>query len=310
MLLKARPFSSQTLNKAQFDDPLGFRHPFRMKKFFFLHSFFLLLGTLSPTHNAFALYSLPSKTKEETELKVNLTKKGFENLRKRFLEDFKGKESQRKDYYFDIFEDSQYLLKKTSPAIKLRFMWDGLDLKWQTQKVEQAWVGSFFSFKKTLALTVDLSEEANLLNEISRYHEKLVSLDSSALRDAEVIENAIGDLGLIKASKTLCALCFLAPERTRFFSTHINTKKRVKIKIKNKEEAYTLQVGQTLNQDQSSFELEAEIENSPDLNKSALYIENWLISKAHFKAASDIDPSLSKDPTLFSEKRLIYLHSL
>lgn len=247
--------------------------------------------------------SLPhGEIKRETELKINLTKEGYRSLETLFLKEFKGEREKRSDYYFEIFE-REYLLKKAEPAIKLRFMWDGLDLKWQTQQTEKSWAYSIFTFKETLAESAVFKSES-LLKDIEHYHSTLHKLDPKALDEALNIQKELEDKGIISSLSTLCSMC---TSEKQFFSSHYNQKVRTKIKLKIEGDQFTLQVGETANNGVTTYELEAEVKKSTDLKVSADRLKRWLDEKGF--QSSHIESNPSTDPALVSEnllKKLIY----
>jgi hypothetical protein len=249
--------------------------------------------------------SAPAELKKEIELKINLTSGGFTHLRKVFLNDFKGTKSQREDFYFEIFEDSQYRLKKISPPIKLRFMWDGLELKWQVQQTVRAWERATFSFKETIAQSTVLTSMPDFLLSLENYHLKLSTAERSTLDLARTIQEDLYKNNLIKNAGALCNLCAQAkPAKLTFFSSHINSKSRVKVKIKNGQETFTIQVGETINNEVPSYELEAEVKDSGDIEKSANYLGEWLKKSAGFNSELHIETKPSIDPAISSEKKL------
>jgi adenylate cyclase class IV len=262
-----------------------------MKSVFFLF-LFILSSVMSPAF---------SEIKREVEIKMNLKEKSFKDLRQLFLKDYKGKESQRNDYYFDLFDHSQYLLKKTDPAIKLRFMWDGLDLKWQIQQTGKTETEAFLALKETFSIDLPMSFDKSLFNAIENYHVKLAEKDPYALVLASHFQDYLVKENLLTNALPLCSLC---AEATKFYSTHTNQKKRVKIKTKIAGESFEIQVGETINQGVSSFELEAEVKDSAEMKKSAAHLKNWLVTSARFNPESDIETSTPVDPTLKSEHDL------
>lgn len=271
-----------------------------MKTFAFLSALFTL--SLS-AQAAVAPASIQAEIKREVELKVNLTKEGYRNLETQFLKDFKGERTKRSDYYFEIFDDGQYLLKKSEPVIKLRFMWDGLDLKWQTQQTEKSWAYSIFTFKETLAES-SIIKAPHLLKDIEHYHELLEKLESKALDEAHDIQKELEDKGIIASLPTLCSLC---TGEKQFFSSHMNQKVRTKIKLIVDGDQFTLQVGETANNGVTTYELEAEVKKSTDLKLSAERLQKWLTKKgfvsAHIETQESIDPARKSEALL---QKLIY----
>jgi hypothetical protein len=233
------------------------------------------------------------ETKAEVELKLNLTKAGYENLRLHLLKEFKAEESSRSDYYFDVFENYEYILKKASPPIKLRFMWDGLDLKWQSQKTMKTYAHSWFTFKETLADSSLIQRSPELLLLIDEYHQKL----EKPLQDTHDI--------LILAKKieeSLIERNIIAASSQNYFSTHINHKKRVKIKLKLEADQFNVQLGETDNRGVVTYELEAEIKKITDTKKSAERLKTWLISNGF--NSSHIETKAETDPALYSQNIL------
>ena len=96
--------------------------------------------------------------KVEVELKLNLTQSGFNKLKTVFLKDFKGEESQRSDFYFDIFKNSSYLLKTSTPPVKIRLQQDE-ELRWQTQKTLSSSTLSIFGVKKTESASMNIARD-------------------------------------------------------------------------------------------------------------------------------------------------------
>ena len=246
---------------------------------------------------------IKGEIKREVELKVNLTKEGYRNLETQFLKDFKGERTKRSDYYFEIFDDGQYLLKKSEPAIKLRFMWDGLDLKWQTQQTEKSWAYSIFTFKETLAESTVVKAD-HLLKDIEHYHELLAKLEPKALEEAHDIQKELEDKDIIASLPSLCSLC---TGEKQFFSSHMNQKVRTKIKLIVDGDQFTLQVGETANNGVTTYELEAEVKKSTDLKLSAERLQKWLVQKgfvaAHIETQESVDPARTSEALL---QKLIY----
>lgn len=239
----------------------------------------------------------PSKT--EVELKINLTKTGFTKLKTTFLQKFKGEESSRADFYFDIFKNDSYILKASQPPIKIRLQWDGETLTWQTQKTLNSSTLSIFSAKKTESISMDIPNDSSLISTIQNYHSKLNTLDPYALTIASSIQSSLDDKGILAFNQALCPQC---TKTERYFSTHMNDKKRVKIKLKIAEDQFTVQVGETNNRGIISYELEAEVKKSSDLAKSAESLQKWLTTNG--LESIHIDSSTPVDPTQFSEEKL------
>lgn len=239
----------------------------------------------------------PSKT--EVELKINLTKTGFNKLKSVFLQKFKGEESSRSDFYFDIFKNEAYQLKTAQPPIKIRLQWDGVALTWQTQKTLSSSPLSIFSAKKTESISMDIVNDNLLTQTIQSYHSKLEALDPYALTIAGSIQSILDEKGIITFTQALCPQC---TKEERFFSSHMNDKKRVKIKLKIAEDQFTVQVGETNNRGVISYELEAEVKKSSDLAKSAESLQKWLTTNG--LESIHIDSSTAIDPTKFSEEKL------
>jgi hypothetical protein len=245
------------------------------------------------------LFSFKAFSKTETELKVNLTKSGLESLKKTFLNKFGGVESQRSDYYFDIFQNSHYFLKTAEPPIKLRYMWDGENLTWQTQKTTKTDARSIFSIKTTDAISMDIKHDDKILEEIINYHQALSALDPYALTIANTIQESLALEGIIALTQSFCLQC---SPNAKYFSTHMNTKNRVKIKLKLEDSEFVVQLGATDNRGVISYELEAELKSKADLYKSADRLNTWLQSQGF--NASFIDISVPVDPTEISEGQL------
>ncbi|MBC7713801.1 MAG: hypothetical protein H7177_10710 [Rhizobacter sp.] len=237
--------------------------------------------------------------KTDVELKVNLTQNGFETLKKIFLKKFDGEESQRSDYYFDIFQNNHYFLKTAEPPIKLRYMWNGKDLSWQTQKTTKTDARSIFSIKTTDAISMDIKHDNKIFEEIQNYHAALAKLDPYALTIAKNIQQEMLDAGVIDFTRTQCQQCTTG---AKYFSTHMNTKNRVKIKLKLDDDQFTVQLGTTNNRGVVTYELEAEIKKSSDLYKSADRLNNWLQSLGF--NSSQIDIAVPAEPTAISEEQL------
>lgn len=239
----------------------------------------------------------PSKT--EVELKINLTKTGFDKLKSVFLQKFKGEESARSDFYFEIFKNDSYVLKTAQPPIKIRLQWDGSALTWQTQKTLNTSALSIFSAKKTESISMDIPNDSALMQSIQNYHLKLSNLDSYALTIAESIQSTLDAKGILAFNQALCPAC---TKTERYFSSHMNDKKRVKIKLKIAEDQFSVQVGETNNRGVISYELEAEVKKSSDLAKSAETLHKWLVTNG--LESIHIDSSVAVDPAKFSEEKL------
>jgi uncharacterized protein YjbK len=236
------------------------------------------------------LHITPSKT--EVELKINLTREGYNKLKSTFLQKFKGEESSRTDFYFDIFKNDAYQLKMAQPPVKIRFQWNGTDLSWQTQRVLNSSTISIFAVKKTESNSMDPPADLSLFDTIKNYHFKLDALDPYALAVAAQIQTTMDDKGIISFTQTLCPQC---TKQESYFSTHLNTKSRVKIKLKIAEDQFSVQVGETNNRGIMTYELEAEVKKSSDLEKSAESLHNWLttngLESTHIESSTTIDPT-------------------
>ncbi|MBC7430164.1 MAG: hypothetical protein H7336_16240 [Bacteriovorax sp.] len=215
------------------------------------------------------------------------------------MKKFEGVESQRSDYYFDIFQNSHYFLKTAEPPIKLRYMWDGSNLMWQTQKTTKTDARSIFSLKTTDSITMDIKHDNKIFEEVQSYQAALSKLDPYALTIATDIQNSMNDNGVIDFARTLCTQC---AKDAKYFSTHMNTKNRVKIKLKLDDDQFTVQLGATNNRGVISYELEAEVKKSTDLYKSADRLNGWLQSIGF--NSTNIDISVPVDPTEISEGEL------
>lgn len=248
---------------------------------------------------------LKSELKRETEIKVNLTSTGHKLLKEKLLKEFKVEEATRQDFYFEIFENNDYQLKKASPPIKLRFMWDGLDLKWQIQQTTGTSTYSFLGLKETLSESFELkANTSKLLDKIKAYHALLNDLKPEALIIAREIQNEIEDQGLLEKSQGLCPQC---KHDKFFYSSHINEKARLKLKLKLENDQLNIQLGETINHGVASFELEAEIKKSANHQLTAERLKNWLY--AHGMKDSHIETKIEPDASLVSLKSLIDLHS-
>lgn len=243
--------------------------------------------------------------KTEVELKINLTKNGYNALRDTLLTKFEGEKSERTDIYFDIFKDGSYYLKQVQPPIKLRFQYNGEVLKWQTQKTIEQGLYSIFSMKKTEAIAMEISENSYLFNMLRNYHEELSVLNPEALNIASSIQKSLESANIINFTRTLCDFC---GKTDRYFSTHINHKKRVKTKLKLSGDTFEIMVGETNNNGIVTYELEAEIKKSTDLKLSAERLHAWL--KTQGLTSASIDSTISPDPAIPSEIALRKLHSL
>lgn len=228
--------------------------------------------------------------KAEVELKVALTKNGYSALKKALSENYKVEESERTDYYFDVFDNGHYVLRDLPLPIKLRFMWDGENLKWQNQKVIKTNSRSIFSIKTIEASEIEMKYDKALFESINSYFQGLSQKDAYALAIASDIQNT-----LVKSK-------VLEESAQHYFPTHTNHKKRVKIKLKIDNDQFSVQLGETNNRGVFSYEMEAEVKKSSDINKSADRLNSWLQSQGF--NASHIDISVPVDPTSFSEKLL------
>lgn len=257
----------------------------------------LLLSLVTPVMANSGDLNTPSKT--EVELKINLTKTGFTKLKTTFLQKYNGAESARSDFYFDIFKNDSYQLKTSGSPIKIRLQSDGETLSWQTQKTLSSSALSIFSVKKTESISMDVANDPSLVQSIQKYHSLLNALDPYALTIASSIQITLDNVGILAFNQTLCPQC----SRTEsYFSTHMNDKKRVKIKLKIAEDQFTVQVGETNNRGIITYELEAEVKKSNDLPKSTESLQKWLT--ANGLEAIHIDSSTQVDPAQFSELKL------
>lgn len=263
------------------------------------------LFLLSLLFSAFPMSAMASKeqpmtsSKTEIELKINLTKAGYNKLKSTFLQKYKGEESSRSDFYFDIFKNDSYQLKTAQPPLKIRFQWDASDLTWQTQKVLSSSVITIFTVKKTESISMDTPVDFSLIESIKNYHLKLDALDPYALTMAANIQASMEAKGIITFTQALCPQC---TKEENFFSTHLNTKSRVKMKLKISEDQFSMQVGETNNRGIITYELEVEVKKSHDLEKSAESLHKWLTTNG--LESTDIESSTAIDPTKDSEAKL------
>ena len=247
-----------------------------------MYKVLILFSLLINTHAVFS--------KTETELKVALTKSGFESLKNVFINNYEAEESVRSDFYFDTFVDGRYVLRHLDQPIKLRFMWNGEMLKWQNLKVIKTGFRSIFSIKTSESSELEINYEKSFFETIDLYFQKLVAVDAYAMTLAAGIQNHMVKNGV------------LTDDGLRYFPTHSNYKKRFKIKLKIESDQFNVQIGETVNRGVSSYELEAEVKKSTDINKSADRLNNWLQTKGFI--AAHIDITTPVDPALFSEKLL------
>lgn len=264
-----------------------------------------LLVTFILAFSAPLLACTGASCKTEVELKINLTKSGYNTLRTTLLTNFEAEKSERTDIYFDIFKDGSYYLKKAQPPIKLRFMYSGDVLKWQTQKTIEQGTFSIFSMKKTEAISMEISENSYLFKMLENYHEELSALNPEALSIAASIQKSLESVNIINFTRTLCDFC---GKTDRYYSTHINHKKRVKTKLKLSGDTFEIMVGETNNNGVVTYELEAEVKKSTDLKLSAERLNEWL--KTQGLTSALIEPGIAADPTIGSENALRKLHSL
>jgi len=257
----------------------------------------LLLSLVTPVMANSGDLGFPSKT--EVELKINLTKTGFTKLKTTFLQKFNGAESARSDFYFDIFKSDSYQLKTSVPPIKIRLQTDGETLTWQTQKTLGVSTLSIFSVKKTESISMDIPNDPSIVQSIQKYHSLLNALDPYALTLASSIQSTLDSKGILAFNQTLCPQC---TRTERYFSSHMNDKKRVKIKLKIAEDQFTVQVGETNNRGIITYELEAEVKKSSDLAKSAESLQKWLTDNG--LETVHIDTSTQVDPAQFTELKL------
>lgn len=249
--------------------------------------------------------SLETAAKTEVEFKINLTQKGYEALKRVVLNKFNGEVSERTDIYFDIFKDNNYVLKKSTPSIKLRFQISDDDFKWQAQQTLLQDSFGIFSMKKTKSISMEPDSDAYFLKSVESYHELLSKGSPEALKKASQIQKDLDDEGILDFNRVLCANC---TQESKYYSTHINHKKRAKMKLKLQDDSFTIQVGETNNNGVITYELEAEVKKLVDLKLSSERLHNWLITQGMSEVFIENGPSI--DPTLESELALQKLHSL
>lgn len=238
--------------------------------------FYFILFALSVTTTMAA-------SKTEVELKVALTKVGYDGLKKTFIDHFEGQSSERTDTYFDMIQNGRYVLQALEQPVKLRLMLDGEKLKWQNQKIIKTGSRSIFSIKTTEASELQLPYDRPLFESLDDYFLKLKQLDPYALIIADTIQNFLVSKKLITSSGLLTV------------ATHSNHKKRVKIKLHLENDQFNIQVGETNNQGVISYEMEAEVKIGSDLFKSADRLNNWLQSQGF--NSTHIDISVPVNPT-------------
>lgn len=239
-------------------------------------------------------------TKTEFELKVPLTITGFQKLKTLFVDQYQAQESFRTDLYFDIFEGEHFVLKNLSNPVKLRFQ----DNKWQIQKSHSLNPVGYIVRKmsQSFAITVDSIDFNKIQQNIMDFHLELSELNPKALDTGKKIHAQLIELKLFNQAIQLCELC---TSDKAYYSSHMNQKKRYKIKIKEKGLEFAIFVGATKSSSQETYELEAELKNSNDIESGSKILTNWLDN--HGLNTNDILHAPTPDQTLLTERNL---HSL
>jgi hypothetical protein len=246
----------------------------------------------------FHSFAWANSPKTEVELKINLTQEGYTHLKNVFKSKYDPEASSRTDIYFDIFKENSYYLKNLAQPIKLRLMTDSEETKWQVQRTLETSTQSIFSVKKTQSLN-DIVSPPFSLKEIQAYHEKLLQNDIYALALAKTIQAKMNEEDIFEFTATHCQECKITDQ---YFSTHFNKKKRLKIKLKLKDDNYTLQLGETENQKVITYELEAEVKGTMALKDSAVHLEEWLKSEGFNLTHINQNPAI--DSTSITEEAL------
>lgn len=238
--------------------------------------------------------------KTEFELKVPLTNAGFQKLKTLFVDQYQAQESFRTDLYFDIFEGEHFVLKNLSTPVKLRFQ----DSKWQIQKSHSLNPVGYIVRKmsQSLAFAVDSMDYNKIRQNIIDFHGELSERNPKALDSAKKIREQLLELKLFNQAIQLCELC---TSDKAYYSSQMNQKKRYKIKIKEKGLEFAIFVGATKSSSQETYELEAELKNSDDIENGSKVLGNWLTKQGLNNF--DILYSPAPDQTLITEKNL---HSL
>ena len=259
----------------------------------------LILYSFAYTCNASPLQV--SAVKKEFELKLSLTESGFQKFKNLFVEHYNATVMNREDLYFDIFENHHFILKNFTSPIKLRFQ----DSKWQIQKSVSLETLGAITAKASYSQTIEVSDGdyKEIRKMVMRYHHELSEFNNHALSLAEEIQSKLLELKLLKKAVVLCPNC---TEEQHYYSAQTNSKKRYKIKQVLDNVEFSIFVGvTTLQYQQKTYEIEAELKNSEDTKKALGLLKSWLISEG--LTSADIFTETSPDATIQVEQNLIQL---
>ncbi|MDD4974949.1 MAG: hypothetical protein PHY93_11395 [Bacteriovorax sp.] len=243
------------------------------------------------------LFASSESIKTEYELKIPLTQIGFQKFKTLFIDHFQAEETTRTDLYFDIFESHHFILKNLSDPIKLRFQ----DSKWQIQKSHSLKGLGSITAKESQSISIDEDpyDTQKIYNDIIDFHRELTDLNPLALNTATKISDQLFKLKLLRKATKLCSLC---TEEKAYYSSQMNHKNRYKVKIKEKGLEFIMFVGATTSGLIESYELEAELKNSNDVEKALSVLTNWLNDQG--LSPGDISSTPAPAQDFFVEKNL------
>ena len=243
--------------------------------------------------------SLPA----ETELNLPLSEKNYLQLYREFQK-YSPEKKNREDFYFEIYRQQQYLLNTASPPTKLRLMKNPKgSIKLQVQKQLKKLLVPPFTIKQTSSAEYKTKIPEDFFVLLKSYYDDLENQDLYALEEARSIEEFLTNQGLIALAGQSCELC---STKGPYFLSHYNQKERLSLEIKIEGELFALNLGRTYNNDEWSFELEAELNDQSHPEKSAKKLRQWLLNTGWND--SDV-PAVKKDPMVRSLTFLNRLYS-
>lgn len=251
-----------------------------------MRNFVITLFILSST--------LLAQDKIEREFNLPLSISNYQTLKEKFLV-LNAKEKSREDFYFDLYEKENYVL---APHFKMRLMIKADGAEWQVQKkISQTKIDSF-SVNETQSFRKDINGPEHLKSIIQTYNNQLKDLNPIALSSAKNIQHGLHEKGVILFNRTHCPPC---EGQSNYFVTHTNKKQRLSLKVKLKTVQLDLTLGETHQDGNVAYELEAEQKVLASNEVTIAQLQEWLKDQGY----NEKDPApAKKDATAESLKNL------
>ncbi len=240
-----------------------------------MRKFLIILFVLSST--------LFAQDKIEREFNLPLSASNYQTLREKFVV-LKAKEKSREDFYFDLYEKEKYVL---APHFKMRLMLKADGAEWQVQKkISQTKIG-FFTVNETTSYRKEINGPEHLMPMILTYNNQLKDLNPIALSSAKNIQQWLHEKGVILFNQTHCPPC---EGQSNYFVTHTNKKQRLSLKVKLKSVQLDLTMGETHQDGNIAYELEAEQKVPASNETTSAQLLEWLKEQGY----NEKDPAPSK----------------